>query len=72
MAMDFEDFMVEVHGEIEGFCLDEGYDISSEDMETLMAHLYDEGMDYMHLDPVSCAKKLIKNFTDIVYGLSVA
>jgi len=62
MTLDFEDFMLDVHQEIEGICEEEGYELSSEDMDALMVHFFDNGMDYTHLGCYDCAEKLLEDF----------
>tara|TARA_Y100001951_G_scaffold77338_1_gene64662 strand:- start:330 stop:539 length:210 start_codon:yes stop_codon:yes gene_type:complete len=59
---DLEDYMIEVHEEIESVCEEKSMELSTEDMEGIMGHLSANSMDYHGMSTWDCAEHLLIEF----------
>ena len=62
--MDFEDFMVDVETELEGFAEELGEELSTKAKENIMYHLFENGEDYRPLTVDVVAERLLDEYRD--------
>ena len=62
--MDFEDFMIDIEQELHGIAEEQGEELSSAEMESIMYHLFENGEDYTHLTVDTVAERLLNEYKE--------
>jgi hypothetical protein len=58
----FEDFMIDIEQELHGIAEEQGEELSSAEMESIMYHLFENGEDYSFLSIEVCAERLFDEY----------